>query len=371
MSEIALSSNSLANDSEDNYFTFMDNLHAEMDANKNIHWLPILLSVISFASAGTLIRIIITDIFITTNIYKNNTIITASFATNIFGCLLLGIIENYSRLSFSLVSPIPNKLITKGLSTGLCGCITTFSSLNNELNHLIIHDKPEFGEFLMCVIVTYSTCITLYFFGKFIGSFLNYLHRFCKSKRRRDTNDNVNRQSINNNSNIVCKHSILFLLLFCLINGFCFMLSYYIHNKNEIYFSLILSPFGAGLRWLLGYIFNKQTWFPLGTFFANCLGSVLLTGLTGWNLNDKQLIKWIDAIMIGFCGSLTTVSTFVSQHLNFYREEDKAYYNFTKTVLDLIEYNKLSNIKKGLIYFIITLVFGQVLASIPNAIYEL
>jgi fluoride exporter len=68
----------------------------------------------------------------------------------------------------------------------------------------------------------------------------------------------------------------------------------------------------VGRYWLTTSVerFN-QTSFPLGTFFVNVIGSLLI-GLCFAILMDKaQLVEtWRPFIMIGFLGALTTFSTF-------------------------------------------------------------
>ena len=62
---------------------------------------------------------------------------------------------------------------------------------------------------------------------------------------------------------------------------------------------------GAGLRWLI--IENTTTQlFPCPTHLINLFGSAALGVLIGKNVNNKALLTW----GTGFCGGLTTFSTF-------------------------------------------------------------
>jgi fluoride ion exporter CrcB/FEX len=103
------------------------------------------------------------------------------------------------------------------------------------------------------------------------------------------------------------------------------------------------APLGALLRWHLSSWNNGKKsmpwtgtdWFPLGTFSANMIGCVVSIIAVAWEYRMEyqghvQLSFWlvgtIRAIKVGFAGSLTTVSTFVSEVSGFMdRKTDHAY----------------------------------------------
>ena len=90
--------------------------------------------------------------------------------------------------------------------------------------------------------------------------------------------------------------------------------------------SAILGPAGALLRWLLaahlngGAVIKSGAWafFPLGTFAANILASVIDTVIAGaMNYRSSSIgtnaADGLNAVINGFCGALSTTSTFVSE----------------------------------------------------------
>lgn len=103
-------------------------------------------------------------------------------------------------------------------------------------------------------------------------------------------------------------------------------------------FLCIFAPWGAVLRFALSKKLNKKLKnFPLGTFAANTLGCVLLAVFTLLARGKKHLhspIPIVNSIVgcqvlvgldDGFCGALTTVSTFVVELFGLNRISDYWY----------------------------------------------
>ena len=86
---------------------------------------------------------------------------------------------------------------------------------------------------------------------------------------------------------------------------------------------MLFAPFGALLRYYLSkFLNNKVSNFPLGTFTANFLGTLLLAVFTllargklpggkGHIVTNAIALHVLEGLDDGFCGGLTTVSTFV------------------------------------------------------------
>ncbi|RNA68536.1 fluoride efflux transporter FluC [Alteribacter keqinensis] len=81
----------------------------------------------------------------------------------------------------------------------------------------------------------------------------------------------------------------------------------------KINWFLIIAIFiGGALGTTVRYYINVQTLFtlyPLGTLIENILGSFLLGVLTRYILHRKPHEIWKAGLGVGFCGSLTTMST--------------------------------------------------------------
>jgi fluoride exporter len=101
-------------------------------------------------------------------------------------------------------------------------------------------------------------------------------------------------------------------------------------------YATLCAPAGALLRWYLsgynGSLPGSWSWLPAGTLAANVLGSVLSIALISaeyvTSANGFWFIATLRAVKVGFSGSLTTVSTFVSEVNGFMknpRMQDQAY----------------------------------------------
>ncbi|PHH64505.1 hypothetical protein CDD82_1756 [Ophiocordyceps australis] len=91
------------------------------------------------------------------------------------------------------------------------------------------------------------------------------------------------------------------------------------HNfwRGRATFALVFAPPGCLLRFHLSQLLNaKVKTFPLGTFAANIFGTALLA--MAWDLAHGQMggvtgCQVLQGIQDGFCGCLTTVSTWVAE----------------------------------------------------------
>lgn len=86
---------------------------------------------------------------------------------------------------------------------------------------------------------------------------------------------------------------------------------------------------GAGLGGVLRYWSSNfvykflPTTFPYGTLFVNIVGSFLL-GIIMYYLDTNQLMSQQTKIFltVGFCGGLTTFSTFSFETINYMKERE-------------------------------------------------
>jgi CrcB protein len=94
----------------------------------------------------------------------------------------------------------------------------------------------------------------------------------------------------------------------------------------------IIVFFGAGIGGIVRYWGSNFVYkflpatFPYGTLFVNFLGSFII-GMVMYYLDYNELISVETRIFLttGFCGGLTTFSTFSYETINLFREKEFLY----------------------------------------------
>ena len=133
---------------------------------------------------------------------------------------------------------------------------------------------------------------------------------------------------------------------------------------RQMWMSCLLAPLGTIVRWRLsslnGSLNGAWDWFPVGTFTANLVASMLsalITGVTDASQRNVSAAtsQVLYALKTGFAGSMSTVSTFaVEGNLlqQTYRHHAKAYYYMlgtivTACILGLVMYSPLVRSEGG------------------------
>ena len=85
-----------------------------------------------------------------------------------------------------------------------------------------------------------------------------------------------------------------------------------------IWFLLIACGLGAIIRYFFSKV-NSRASLPVGTLMANVLGALLI-GYFYNHIQDKQLYS---ILATGFCGGLTTLSTFNAELAELFSDKKK------------------------------------------------
>ena len=135
----------------------------------------------------------------------------------------------------------------------------------------------------------------------------------------------------------------VFLGLGCWLGAVCLAI-WPPHNawRGQVVFAIVFAPLGTMMRYWLSVQLNRRIKsFPIGTFSANMLGTALLAmaydlqhadlqgNVAGGSIVGCQVLTGITE---GFCGCLTTVSTWVAE-LRSLRKKHAYLYGATSIVL--------------------------------------
>lgn len=90
------------------------------------------------------------------------------------------------------------------------------------------------------------------------------------------------------------------------------------HQRVAILGPMAFSVFGTWTRHLLGVLLNLRfSHFPLGTFISNMLATAIIGGMFAARCAYPELdytrMAVVQGIMDGFCGCLSTVSTYAAE----------------------------------------------------------
>jgi fluoride ion exporter CrcB/FEX len=243
----------------------------------------------------------------------------------ILGCFLLGFIiplrKAYRRKSM--------ELICDGVSVGLCGSLTTFSSFSLELFawYAFFSEGSNGFRFLNAVSVVISTIgmgyaslvfgmqITSYWEGKRLSGHNHQLEEEVAIDD--DIADTCTHMGLLDGivSKLLC-NLIILLYVVSLVVAVCLfaMMEQLDQNAWQWIWSLIFAPLGSLCRFHLAKLLNKRR--PFGTFVANFLGSLFLSlCFLSLHFIDANVYAAIilNAVIQGFCGCLTTLSTFIAE----------------------------------------------------------
>lgn len=249
---------------------------------------------------------------------------------NVFGSFILGLVTGHSgewpaMPCFHQDHPVQKQTgLHVGLRTALCGSLTTFSSWNTQM--VLMMDgtpNPFLNSQVLAAIVGYmigmQASVSSFRAGRAVAAWLHV-------RRNPHLFDNeLSKLSIVQRR--IHSHVFWitpFITTFCTLSlvGLYMLGDFYwgILWYREMWIGCLVAPFGTILRWrlsTLNFKLARLPWFPLGTFLANFIGSILSAGISAIDfiepIDKEWTVSFIEAISLGVAGSLSTVSTLVKE----------------------------------------------------------
>lgn len=290
------------------------------------------LMVISFSVPGNLARIALQGLTRYDNSYINysgGTVVWVNFAS----CFVMSWCNNsvgfWSHILAGTGKTNMKQLaLHTGITSGFCGSFSTFSSALIEIFFktidIVQRPLPNVGyrvtEFFASSLVTFS----LPFFGHILG------RQFAMA---------FDLYIVPRFSRFLTYRNARAFELFCTLVGIGALISDLVLTcalsvgywyKESYSFGILMGAFGALLRFKLSSLNGRffAPWFPTGTLMANVIGCLLIAILNlliyGYRnaaadilLVSSPVHRFIlTGFSLGFCGSLTTMSSFINELYN-------------------------------------------------------
>ncbi|QPG74499.1 hypothetical protein FOA43_001829 [Brettanomyces nanus] len=218
-----------------------------------------------------------------------------------------------------------------GITAGFCGSFSTWSSLVAELLFKTIdalnggYPLPNSGygvlEFFAVLLIQMGVSFFGYYLGRDFAALLDLWAVFNRASRL--LNYKVCRIFELTTAGLAIAGFIANLVLTCTLPLDNFW-------KKDYSLSILFGVVGAILRFQLSKYNGKfhMKWFPAGTLMANVLACTVLAVVTLLNngyidsstqsriVSNKVHRMVINAFVSGFCGSLSTISSFVNELYN-------------------------------------------------------
>eukprot|EP01088_Endostelium_zonatum_P020760 TRINITY_DN7810_c0_g1_i1.p1 TRINITY_DN7810_c0_g1~~TRINITY_DN7810_c0_g1_i1.p1 ORF type:complete len:347 (+),score=32.36 TRINITY_DN7810_c0_g1_i1:85-1125(+) len=237
---------------------------------------------------------------------------------NLMGCFLFGILAGIK----SKVSKNANHThwITI-FSTGYCGSYTTFSSWMLYASLLLFSGERKYrgaaiiDSFLTCLLA-FAACLMTTTIGVHLAMCFLYITFYYLLQW---FSDDVQQFSDREEKFHFVSIPHLLLLTFCLLGIIGSLVFIFVMEEELDIWWIVTAAFlgvaGTWIRWIFSKLNGRFgiKWFPVGTFIVNVIGSWVLAFM--WLGMDKGWwgIIVFDGFRLGFCGCLTTVSTFCGE----------------------------------------------------------
>jgi len=293
----------------------------------HIRQLYIISHLIFFSFLGTLARVGLQ--WLTS--YPNAPITTPVLWANVGGSFIMGLLSE-NKASFQSRKHKDVIPLYIGLTVGFCGSFTSFSSfmrdaflamsndLPSSLGHPALPSQSRSKGYsvlavLAVLLVTPAMSLAALIFGVHFGSL---------------TANNPPKRNLTTLTRFVDPLMVFLAIICWLIVIFIGIFATETPWRGEVVFALIFAPLGTLLRFYISSRLNSCiSTFPLGTFTANILGIAVLAMCYDLQHAYSHVgilgCQFLQGVMDGFCGCLTTVSTWVLEIKGLHRRHAYIY----------------------------------------------
>ncbi|KAH0602579.1 uncharacterized protein H6S33_008660 [Morchella sextelata] len=247
-----------------------------------------------FSILGTLARLGLTAL----TTYPGAPLVGGVIWANFTGSAIMGFLVEDQRLS----RHNPSLPLYIGLTTGFCGSLTSFSSFllgvfENLSNTLPAYDgRPTRGYNLLAALGYLIATLSLSFSGLQVGAQVAMFARPLRLALPR------------------LDWAAVPLAGVCWV-GAALLCAFVPRWREVALYACLFAPVGTATRFLVGRWVNPVVkTFPLGTFAVNVVGTAVLAGVGVGRyrvVGGEAACGVVRGVGDGFCGCLTTVSTFV------------------------------------------------------------
>ena len=219
--------------------------------------------------------------------------------SQIIGCLIMGIFLQHKKFMFDHSPTRLRRVIYIGVTTGLCGSITTFGSWNLQCNRSFFlqwdtswgsaigsYNGGRLLEWLLCMWTGTVVPLAALKLGRYIAKFSNYEDDKFPSIKSPVVSPLPAAKTVATGAaagaGCLSNEEVLVLIVFAVSTVLILALPAYVFPTWVFFaYTAAFGACGANLRFQISASLNPRNKnFPLGTFIVNVLGSSVLAVVT-------------------------------------------------------------------------------------------
>lgn len=280
---------------------------------------------------GLLLRVVLQDLY---DVDVSAVVFPALYA-NFVGCIIMGVATRRKDQLLSKYRPLYS-----GITTGLAGSLTTFSSWNSSAVFSALGYNQELespAERALSWVTIMLVGFAVAFFGYWVGIAV------AESSWPWGPADDASTGS--KEAPIVLVYTVtraeyVFVGTVAICYAGIIVAAVVSPDLQAIALSTAVAPLGSLPRCLLGRALSKSK-APLGTLLCNVVGTAVAAAacvLQFSNTRTSPDCRLYTAVVIGFCGCLTTVSTLIVELTTLPRKLATAYALVTVAVAQALAF---------------------------------